>query len=45
MNSLIVLKELLKQELNQIQRKKEEAIFLRNGIDKRANTVSDYLIK
>lgn len=35
--------DLLKQEVNQIQRKKEEAVFLKNGIDKRALVVSDYL--
>jgi len=36
--------DLLKQELNQTQRKKEEAIFLKNGIDKRANLVSKFLL-
>ena len=37
--------DLLKQEYNQIQRKKEEAIFLKNGINKREITVSDILVK
>lgn len=36
---------MLKQELNQIQRKKEEALFLKNGIDKRATIVSKFLEK
>ena len=36
-------KDLLKQELNQIQRKKDEAIFLKNGIDKRAVNVTNFL--
>lgn len=35
---------MLKQEFSQIQRKKEEAIFLKNGINKRAAIVSDILI-
>lgn len=39
------LKEMLKQELNQTQRKKEEAIFLKNGIDKRGAAVSKFLSK
>ena len=39
------LKEILKQEFSQIQRKKEEALFLKNGINKRAATVSDFLVK
>lgn len=34
-----------KQELAQIQRKKEEAMFLKNGIDKRAKIVSEFLLK
>lgn len=38
-----VFKDLLKQELNQIQRKKDEAIFLKNGIDKRAVNVANFL--
>ncbi len=37
--------ELLKQEFSQTQRKREEAVFLRNGIDKRAAFVSDFLLK
>lgn len=42
---MFIKKDLLKQELNQTQRKKEEAIFLKNGIDKRANLVSKFLLK
>jgi hypothetical protein len=41
----INLKELLNQELTQVQRKREEALFLKNGIDKRAMIVSDFLLK
>ncbi len=42
-----VVKELdmLKQEYSQIQRKKEEASFLKNGINKRSTTVSEFLAK
>ena len=37
--------EVLRQELSQTVRKKEEALFLKNGIDKRAALVSDFLLK
>jgi len=37
--------DMLKQEYSQIQRKKEEASFLKNGINKRATTVSEFLVK
>ncbi len=37
--------ELLRQEFSQTQRKKDEAMFLKNGIDKRALFVSDFLQK
>ena len=35
----------MRQEINQVKRKREEAMFLKNGIDKRAATVSDFLKK
>ena len=37
--------DLLKQEYNQIMRKKEEAVFLKNGINRRATAVTDILVK
>jgi hypothetical protein len=37
--------EILRQEFVQAQRKREEAVFLKNGIDKRAVFVSDFLQK
>ena len=37
--------EILKQDMSQIQRKKEEALFLKSGIDKRALNVSNILAK
>ncbi|CAF0761485.1 unnamed protein product [Brachionus calyciflorus] len=37
--------DLLKQELNQTHRKKEEALYLKNGIDKRAGIVTEFLLK
>lgn len=35
--------EMMRQEVMQIRRKREEALFLKNGIDKRATTVADFL--
>lgn len=37
--------EVYSQELQQIQRKRDEAMFLKNGIDKRAKSVAAILSK
>lgn len=37
--------EVFAQELQQIQRKRDEAMFLKNGIDKRAKSVATILSK